>query len=181
MVTTKNNEQENGTETIFVPNVPEIAVTRNDVELVYKEEQLKKGKDKGWKYPSIVVTQDNLSKIIGYMGDKLLGKINTIFRQLTQGWWEEALEDAKDKVTGTVDLDKAIESFKKLATDFSARGESLPELKERINELVDQMTDLSTDDPEWATKFASMSAEIKQLKLDIEAKRRPRSAKTEED
>ena len=158
-----------------VPAIPSIKVTRNDVELEYTEMELKKGPKKGWKFPAVKVGENNLNAVIGYISQKkILNKIQSFFSQLSKGWWEEAICEATDKVTGQVDLEKALEVFKQLAVDFSSRGESIPEIKDRIEDLVEELTNLDPTSDNWAEEFKSKSAEIKDLRKALDEKRRPK-------
>ena len=167
-------------ETEKLPNVPTInpiKVTRNDVELEYVQGELKKGPNKGWHFPFVKVTESNLNAVIGYISQKkIISKIQGIFSQLSKGWWEEAICEATDKVTGQVDYNKAEELFKQLAVDFSSRGESIPEIKDRIEDLVEELTNLDPTADNWAEEFKSKSAEIKDLRKALDEKRRPRKS-----
>ena len=87
-----------------------------------------------------------------------------------QGWWEDALENNTKE--GIVDYDAAVAVFSKLASDFSARGESIPALKLRREELVAAMTILDTNAPDFFIKFNDMSTEVKEINAIIASKKR---------
>lgn len=153
-------------------------VPRNEVSLTFIHTEIMRGKEKGWNYLAPDVNEGNLDTVIAWMGRAIAAsKLGAFLRGMSQGWWGDAEEEAKDKETGVLDMAKAYEVFAKLATDFSARGESIPKLKEAIEELVNQMTELDPTDGDFAMKFASYAKEVKELQLAISLKRR----KTDED
>lgn len=154
--------------------LPAIEVSRNEVNLKFVDTEVMKGKSKGWPYLAPEkVTPDNLDTLIGWMGrDIAAQKLYAFIKGTSQGWMEEAESQATDSATGKVDHEKLLEVFSTLAKEFSARGESIPKLKEEIEELTNSMTALDLDSPDFQKQFKEYAEEIKRLQVAIQSKRR---------
>jgi hypothetical protein len=164
-----------------LPPLPSIVVKRNEIDLEFKSNTVTRGDNKGWQYLAPEVTAENVDSVVGWMDRKTAAKkLGGVLKQYSQGWYADAEEEATDTETGQVDKDKLVEVFGKLASDFSARGESIPELKGQIDELVELMTNLNPTDADFGTKFQSYAQEVKDLQLAISMQRRkPRKSATE--
>lgn len=169
-----NNSEDNQVDS--VPSIQPISVTRNEVSVTYEEAEMTRGNNKGWKYPKLNITEENLDTFVAHIGPKIVAKkLDALMKLTAQGWWEDALENNTKE--GIVDYDAAVAVFSKLASDFSARGESIPALKLRREELVAAMTVLDTNAPDFFIKFNDMSTEVKEINAIIASKKR----KTDED
>jgi len=153
--------------------IPSIEVDRNEVKLKFVDTEVMKGKSKGWPYLAPEkTTPDSLDTLIGWMGrDVAAQKLHAFVKGLSQGWMEEAESQATGE-DGKVDNTKLLEVFGTLAKEFSARGESIPKLKEEIEELTNQMTGLDLDSPDFQKDFKAFAEEIKRLQVAIQSKRR---------
>lgn len=153
--------------------LPAIEVSRNDVDLKFVDTEVMKGKSKGWPYLAPEkTTTETLDTLVGWMGrDVAAQKLHAFVKGLAQGWMEEA-ESQATGTDGKVDHAKLLEVFGTLAKEFSARGESIPKLKEQIEELTNCMTALDLDSPNFQKEFKGYAEEIKQLQIAIQAKRR---------
>lgn len=161
------------TTTVSATTIPNIDITRSEVTLSYQETELMRGDNKGWKYPNITITADNLQDVIKHIGTEIIvDKLSAMMRVASQNWWEEATKASTDKETGKLNLDQAIAAFSKLATDFSARGDSIPELKKQIEELVNQITSADPTAEGFKAKVTDLSSKIKGLQAVILTKKR---------
>lgn len=146
-----------------------VTTNRNNTDLVFTQEELKRGKNKGaliMAPPKI--TTDNLDTIVKWIGAKeLAGILYGRLRNLSSGWTESA-EDSE----GNFQADP----FKTYAESFSARGETMEELGEQIENLLEEMGEMS-EKGDADGIVANMKA-IKALKSEIESKKRPRKNKS---
>jgi DNA repair ATPase RecN len=166
----------------FVPQFKPVVVKRNDVEWTFTPAQVKKGEDKDAEFLSPTeATNDMANTFLSWMGlDNWIKKAQSMVRTLAQNWWFEALDQATDKQTGKVDETKAYEVFNQLASEFSARGESIPQLKEQIQEFVEMMTELDPTADGAIEKITQYAQEIKKLNTTIQAKKRLTKAEKEQ-
>jgi hypothetical protein len=167
------------------PHIPKrtplepLQVKRNEAEIEFTDTEVHRGDEKGWPFLQPVVNLDNLDTVIAWIGrDNVAGKLGGMLRQLSQGWYEEAETQATDKETGKVNLQKCREVFTEMAQAFSARGESIPDLKNRIEELTNMMVDLDMGEDTDLKKFAEYAKEIKSLQVAVASKKRERKSKT---
>jgi len=146
----------------------EVKTSRNDTDLVFTPEELKRGKNKG----SIImappkVTPENLDLICKWIGAKeLAGIVNGRLRTLALGWTDSA-EDTEGNFQS--------DAFRTYAESFSARGESMEELENQIDDLLGEMG-IAAEAGD-ADKVLQCGKEIKALKAEIESKKRPRKEK----
>ena len=166
----------------FVPQFKPVVVKRNDVEWTFNPAQVKKGEDKDQEFLAPVeADNDSSNTFLTWMGmDNYLKKLVSGVRTLAQAWWFEALDQATDKATGKVDENKAYEVFGQLAAEFSARGESIPQLKEQIQDFVEMMTELDPTADGAIEKITQYAQEIKKLNTTIQAKKRLTKAEKEQ-
>lgn len=140
-----------------------IVVERNKVNLTFPDTEFARGENKGKTYPAPPeITPANRQTVYEWVGYDILDEIITArLRQKAQGWYNEATED-----DGTFKLDVFVE----FAKNFSARGESIPELKAKIDELLETFSKAaSAANMVVAQKVAE---EIKACKIAINSKRR---------
>lgn len=157
-----------------------ISIVRNEVTMQYEKAEMTRGKNSGWVYPKLNVTKENLDSYIAHAGvDNVVKILDQVHKIKSQGWWEDALENSTNE-DGTIDTDKAVLLFSKNATDFSARGESIPTLKARREELVALMTKLDTNASDFYMNFRSMSDEIKEINATIASKKRSKDDEDKE-
>jgi len=167
--------------TKWVPQYKPVSVTRNDIELSFPPAQVKKGDDKGTEYlgPPEVKVED-AGKLMQWIGvDNWLKKTISNLRTLAQGWWFEAVDQATDKDSGQLNVDKAYDTFKQLAAEFSARGESIVDLKAQVQELIDQIGDADATAEDYAVEVAKLAQQIKALNVSIASKKRKTKAEKE--
>jgi hypothetical protein len=166
----------------FVPQFKPLTVKRNDVEWTFNPAQVKKGEDKDLEFLAPAeATNETANTFLTWMGmDNYLKKLVSGVRTLAQNWWFEAEDQATDKATGKIDEAKAYEVFSQLAAEFSARGESIPQLKEQIQDLVELMTEIDPTSEGAIEKFTQYSTEIKKLNTTIQAKKRLTKAEKEQ-
>lgn len=162
-----------------------IEVTRNEQVEVANPTKVKKGRTKDTvffafpdakaddKEKETVELPASLAKRIRFVGiPEVTTILNGRIRQFCKGWSDEAEEEAtKD---GVLDEEKYAFSYRTFASEFSARGETIGELQERVAELVEQMTSLPYgEDPAGsAVKAAAIAEEIKKTQLAISSKKR---------
>lgn len=150
-----------------------LTVKRNETDGLFVDTEVKRGEDKGTPFLQPEVTESNLDTWIAWIGrNNVAAKLQATLRQLSQGWWFEALDQATDAVTKMLNMDKAREVYAELASSFSARGESIPALKAEIEELVNSMTELDMSDTNNIPKFQEYAAQIKSLNIAINSKKR---------
>lgn len=150
-----------------------LTVKRNETEGVFVDTEVKRGEDKGTPFLQPEVNETNLDTWIAWVGrSNVAAKLQATLRQLSQGWWGEAEDQATDKTSGVINMEKLREVFTELASSFSARGESIPALKAEIEELVNSMTELDMSNPVNIPKFQEYVAQIKSLNIAIASKKR---------
>lgn len=150
--------------------VKEFNVKINSQDIAIVEHEIKKGTAKGETYfkpKEEGLTLDILVKAYGekaIMESFILPKLNTYSNMLTK--------EARDEATTQAGDDEAkfeqvfIESFTKMLTELSARGETVKALTEKLNNYVLQFA-METDD----TKSAELGKLIKATKIALEAKK----------
>jgi hypothetical protein len=151
-------------------------VTRNpegteDVSLEFFGKEIKRGENKGTEYPCPKVSKDNVEQVAKWIGqDNLVGIFTAFLSKKAQGWASEATED-----DGTFKK----ETFIELASQLSARGETIKDLLGRRDELLSDLEDIDVDgdDPEAVVAAMKIMKEIKGINGAIKSKRR----KTKED
>lgn len=145
-------------------------INRNDVSLVFQQEELKRGKNKGATIMAPPkITKDNLQVVCKWIGDDELAAIlYGRLRNMSSGWTESA-EDTE----GNFQLD----AFNTFASKFSARGESMEELESQIDDLLAEMGQFAEAGD--SAKVLECGVKIKSLKAEIESKKRPRKQKAE--
>lgn len=153
----------------------EITITRNNIPKVFSPTKVKKGKSAGDEFlaPTIKATTfEELLNELTFIGlDESAQIIRQKIRQMSKGWTDEATEEAKDE-NGVVNEDKFAQVFSVMASDFSARGDTIKELQARIAELVDDLTSLDYTNADDAVKAGSIAMEIKKLQTSMQLKRR---------
>jgi len=153
--------------------LPAVEIPRNEVQLRFVDTEVMKGKSKGWPYLAPEkTTPETLDTLVGWMGkDVAAQKLHAFVKGLAQGWMEEAETQATGP-DGKIDNDKLLEVFGTLAKEFSARGESIPMLKEQIEELTNQITALDMESTDFQKSFKEYADEIKRLQIAIASKKR---------
>lgn len=176
----QTNTQSGDKKEQWTPQYTPIVVNRNGIDLTFTSHQILKSKEnKGKEYLAPDITPELVDTLLGWMSPDIAAKkLGQFMRMLSQNWWFDAVKDATDETTGKVDSEKVIETFIRLATGFSARGESIPQLKEQIDDLIDMISELDPTADDFATLAQQYSKEIKDLKLAISDKRR---GKTEDE
>jgi len=153
-----------------------VIVERNDIKLEFKPTAIKRGAKKGNTYPSPDVTKETLPLIQSWFGEeKLIALYKAELNKKAQIWSDEATNDD----TGVFDPDVFID----MAKNVSARGETMESLKEEMEEITGQITELAGDmsDPTSIGKMQELALELKSLRAAYEAKKRPRTKKGEEE
>lgn len=145
-----------------------VSTKRNDTEVVFQQEEKKRGANKGALIMAPPkVTTDNLDLIVKWIGAKeLAGIINGRLRTLASGWTESA-EDSNGEFQA--------DAFRTYAESFSARGETMDELEEQIDNLLAELAEAATAGD--SAKVLECGMNIKSLKAEIESKKRPRKQK----
>lgn len=154
-----------------------VKVTRNDVELVFEPAKIKRGDKKGSEYLGLKVVDENYEQVGKWLGKDILvsmyrGKVN----QRLQSLFDEACTQIVDgkEVAKPFDLEEFIE----LAKSFSARGETMEDIKNEIEDLTDELSNL-----DWSTgavaagRAQEIAEKIKSLRIARESKRRNREEK----
>lgn len=119
-------------------------------------------------------------QVIAYLGDDLVKFVVPKLNQRANGWlWEAATETAKDKdgdeYIVSVDMSKVEEQ----AASFSARGDSMPDLKLKLADLLEQLSNIVDTKPEGDPEIAATMMAVLAINKDIANKKRERVAKTE--
>ena len=159
-------------------------VTREGAVGKFKVDKIKKGrsKNKGQPFLNPEITSENLQTWITWLGnDNAAAILNSRMRPLSQGWLNEAIEEAKDS-NGQVDENKVVLNFEQFAQEFSARGETIKELQSRIMDIIEEMSDVdeNSDNPEDARKIMESFKEMRRLKTAISRKKRVDDTEEEE-
>ena len=146
-----------------------LTVNRNNVDLVFSPDEVKRGKEKGWKFLNPPVDEKNLlDTVIPWCGVKEIAQIvKGALRQRAMGWSAEAEEEALNKETGVLNEEKYNSIFSEMAKNYSARGESIPQLKEQIEDLLARFIEAPTAEEKMA-----IADEIKSLTIAIQSKKR---------
>jgi hypothetical protein len=144
-------------------------VNRNNTDLPFNPDEVKRGKEKGWKFLNPEITEANLiTTVIPWAGVKEITQIvKGALRQRAMGWCEEAEEESVDKDTNIVDQDKYNAVFNEMAKNYSARGESIPDLKNQIEDKLAEFITAAT-----AEEKMVIAEEIKSLQIAIQSKKR---------
>jgi hypothetical protein len=154
-----------------VPPLDSVTVTRNETALPFINTVIKRGpaESRGKQYLAPDVNKDNVvSLIIPWMGiAEAAAVLAAHLRKKAQGWFEENVEDDGTFVK---------EGFIEMASTYSARGESIPDLLKEIDELSGQQQDmLNADDfgtPESIAQVKALASKIIGLRAAIDNKRR---------
>lgn len=153
-------------------------VVRNNAEGLFRLDKITKGRSVKKGQPILVpdINADNLNVWIDWLGkDNAAAIIGSRLRPLSQGWLGEAMEEAKDPESKKIENgDKVHENFVQFAQEFSARGETIKELQERILELIEEMSEIEADpsNPDDAKRVMDTMMELKRLKVAISRKKR---------
>ena len=111
----------------------------------------------------------SLSDFINAWGEsKVLKEVQAKWQSLANGISDEAEEESKG------DHLKFQESYGKMFTVLSSRGESMKALVERRNQLLADLAELSgllAKDPTLVGKFQELAQDIASIQADIEAKK----------
>ena len=165
----------------------EIAITRNNVSLVFPPAEVTKGSSKGSVVlrPKPVTNRDEMNNLINWMGENdAFQCLNAYIRSNALGWAQEAEEEAclekvkddkgNEKIV-KIDEEKYIQSFVTLAQEFSARGETIKQLQERIDEKLAELSDLTESTADDAPiKMLEVAKELKRLQSAKASKKRKR-------
>lgn len=174
-----------------------VVIERNGVSVTLTEARTTKGKSPG----AIVFNPDfsdeaaaliwvgveaKLVEVLKpHLGNKSTTRSNMVslaysrVRTLTQGWAEEAENEATDETTGQLDEAKFKNIFVTLAAQFSARGETIGELEEQYEEHQNQMIALDDTNPAHHAEIFEHMREMNKLTIAIKEKQRPRKKKKE--
>lgn len=147
-----------------------ITVTRNETTWDFVKAEKSRGKDKGATvYVPVQPRWDDdadVQRFLNWNGLKTtLENEFAKLRQIAMGWTRSA----------TANGEFIVDAFTKYASEFSARGESIKELQEQIEDLMVEVTKLyesGLDPVELGKQITGKFAEIKKLREVIEAKRR---------
>lgn len=135
-------------------------IERNGASLEFGPTPFKRGDNKGATYLATEVTADNLQEVIRFLDSEMTASIiDRWLKQQAQGWTSEATTD-----DGLLDE----REFVSFVQGMSARGESIPAIRERIAELVSKIGDV-VDQP---LEVGKLAVKIKALNAAIEGKRR---------
>lgn len=155
------------------------ADAKEQIDLEFVPTKTKKSK-KGTEFPAPVVDKNTIKKVLDWLGvDTVVGIIRGEINKRAQVWcFDESIPDEGEPNAGIFQSDKFIE----MARGFSARGEKMSELEEKLADLTDQLMTLASDlsNPETLKLMESVSNEYKSTKAAYESKKRPRKPKAEE-
>ena len=190
---------ENKTE---APPLAPLTVPRGDLSLDFVSTRYIRGEDedgnpkRGQLYLSPPVTEENLDYVIKWINRKTVAKkVGAMLRMLSQGWWEAAMERAKNPDTGIVDQQKLYELFGSYAGGFEAQGESIPQLKAQLEEVIAMIGDLNVKklaeqfngdiakaQVEFFKQYDEYNEEIRRINAAISGKKRgPKSVSKDDD
>jgi len=162
-----NTQNETSVETSAPKRI--INVSRNDVTVPFVEKQILRGDAKGKGYFAPEVNGETLETILKFLGADVLISIGEAYiNRQAQGWTSEATAD-----DGTFDE----KQFVDFATTMSARGESIKELLERRETILDDMSKLDADNDAHLPLLKKYMTSVKNINAAIGSKRR----KSEED
>lgn len=155
-------------------------INRNEADWTFVDTEVMKGAAKGWPYMAPEKpTKETFDRWVQWVSmDIFLNKTWAMVKQYAQTWWELAEKAAKGE-DGKIDHNKALDVFKTLASEFSARGDSIPTLMGQIEEYTNLMTALDLEDPEFGVKFKEYAEEVKKIQAVIATKRRDKDEKEE--
>lgn len=154
------------TKTITVTRKPE----EQEVSIDFVQGEYKKGDKKGQTFMHLPVDENNLALIVSWLGVKQHVSILEKDLRLKAQKWSAAATNDEDVFNE--------EAFKQFAAEFSARGESIENLQEQVQDQLELMEELAAKADATGVLAAAMA--IKQLNADIELARRPRKKKTED-
>lgn len=151
-----------------------VPVTREGATLEFVSGKGKKG---AWKDVPILtipeITKDNIQLVLNWMGDDITFQtISAFLRQKALGWYDQAYEEAFDKQSGTLDQVKLGTVFAKMAEDFSARGDSMKEITEKITDLLNEAAGIDGSTPEGENRLKVIMKEVVQLNIAKNARKR---------
>lgn len=133
-------------------------ITRNGVTLTPTPVKIKRGEKKDQTYLAIEITKENLEKVITFLG---VDTVVEILRAKLNLWFQSWTEDATEN--GELDVTK----YTEFVTSLSARGESIPDLQEKLFALLDEMSETSD-----AAKQSDILSKVLSIKSTIESKKR---------
>lgn len=162
--------------TIPVPSgMVSVTVTRNEQAVTFVPTQTKKGTTAGEWYmaPDIATTDEAVTK---FLGNDLMKIVRPRFNQRANGWtWESSETEKFTNNKGEADeriISFNPEEFAKNAEEFSARGDSMPLLKERLAELLEQLSNIVDTKPEGDPEIAATMMAVLAINKDIANKKR---------
>lgn len=142
-----------------------IAIERNNESVLFAEGEKTRGKTKGEKYLKPQLDKIELSKLMAWMGaDTAKGVLVNYVNRLAQGWYDEAVNENTGEFSE--------EEWKNSALGLSAKGETMGDLKERLEELLNEFLTCTDDD-----RVGELTRDIKSTKAAINSKKRERSPK----
>lgn len=163
-------------------------VERNGETITFNPVEATKGLSKGniILTPKPITTMEELMTYLKWAGEsESIQFFNAFFRANSLGWSQEAEEEsALEKATDDkgnervvkVDEELYTKKFIELATEFSARGETIKQIQERIDEKLAELSALTEDTSDDAPlRMVAVAKELKKLQAAKAAKRRKRS------
>lgn len=165
----------------IVANIPDgIEIERNGVSIPFVKTTVKRESKLGKGFPYLLPDKkwllqgDNFDKFVVFYGMQKL--VSDAIGKLKQRCQEAANEATNDD--GAFNITEFVNDIKSL----SARGESIPMLREKLEDLMSDMTALATAGlpaTELETKFKALAEEVREVQEAINNKKRDTS-KTKE-
>jgi aryl carrier-like protein len=135
-------------------------ITRLNTTLPYVDAEIKRGEEKGSHYPCLEISEENLQQVIKHIGPDIVA---AMLQAKVSQFCQNCAYEATDDVTKQLDSVKFID----LVQQWSARGESMKELQEKLQDLV--LTLPGITDPLKLQEAIARSVSVSQA---IESKKR---------
>ena len=141
-----------------------ITIERNGITLALPLSKIKRGDDKGKKYPSPEINRDNVKDVLAWFGmDTVVDIISAKASALFQGFRKSCTSES-----GLFDL----EAFKRAVTDLKTAALSKSQLEELIANATAVMVDMDFTDPDLDMD------KVKELQLELRRLREQHAART---
>lgn len=162
-------------------NKNSMQIERNGKALEFVDAKIKRGDRKGRVFPIPDYSKVTTSDLVDWLGeDTAKDKLYAFLTLTSQAAVKKFTEN--DDGEQVKELDQ--EAFRKALADLSVRGESMADLEEKREELLEQLdtaTETMADDPAGTVaKIMKINAEIKTISASIADRRRESEAKSEE-
>jgi len=158
-----------------------LTVERNGVTVTLELQKYKRGvkKEQGEEYPGLKVTEENVDEIGNWLGkDNKVSLFRGRINQRLQNLYKEActaLNDKGEEIPKEFDINE----FTELVKAFSARGETMEDIKNEIEDLTEEFSNLDwASGPVAAARAQEIAEKIKQLRIARESKKRDRAPAT---